>query len=87
VPCYRLPRLHTILAAQGVLDQAKAPIERTVRGALLHGTARSQYPRGTNDGHDPLVRLDGSDVSSAPMARSERAYREGAGTVTDPVAG
>ena len=42
VPCYRLPRVHRILRARGVL--AGTHVEPGIAGAYRHATSRSQYP-------------------------------------------
>lgn len=44
VPCYRLPRVHRWLRANGHLDGPDVPIEPTVGGAYAYTLGRYQYP-------------------------------------------
>lgn len=44
IPCYRLPRIHTWLAANGYLCGPDVPIEPTVVGAYTYTLGLHQYP-------------------------------------------
>lgn len=59
VPAYRLPKVHRLLQASGVLDQAKPPLEFGFWGIYRHLTkpyVATDVDDGSFDPHDPIVR-------------------------------
>jgi hypothetical protein len=55
VPCYRLPRLHRWLRAQGTFARHSAHVDYTVTGPWLHATGQSQYPLFVDEGRTYIV--------------------------------
>lgn len=59
VPAYRLPKVHRILREQGVIEQAKPPIEHGFWGIYRHlkkPYVATDVEDGSFDPHDPIVR-------------------------------
>jgi fatty acid desaturase len=55
VPCYRLPRLHRWLRAQGTFARYSAHVDYSVAGPWRHATGLSQYPLFVEEGRTHIV--------------------------------